>query len=187
MARLGPGRKGNELVAIVVAGMPPPGGDTDSIRLETRAGTRIPNIQDRTLPPERLLAAVAVRKKYVTGASQLVNGPSGFYNCAGLALAVRRTQIIQLAQLPTILIEDGYVEIFNEMSAKIGDLVTYWDANRCDHMGIVIREATGLELPRVLSKFGWSIEVAHYAHQCPYDYCSRRYFRIRNYDLPNEQ
>jgi hypothetical protein len=38
--------------------------------------------------------------------------------------------------------------------------------------------------PRILSKGGLCIEIAHDAHEGPYYEGQRRYFRPRNYDIP---
>lgn len=104
----------------------------------------------------------------------------------GLVFASRRTQILDLARIWSILEEDGYAEIPNEDGVTIGDVAVYARGSVCEHVGLVIAPpAPPLGLPRVLSKFGWAIEAVHFAHDGPYQDCSRRYFRMRNYDIPD--
>ncbi len=157
-----------------------------AIALCSRTAAPIDNVQDRELPADRLRAAGFVKETFVRGKTYLVNGPSGYYNCAGLAFASRRTQIVDMARIWSILAEDGYGEIFSEMESDVGDIVVYARGANCEHVGFVVgRGNPPLEFPRVLSKLSWAIEIVHYAHEGPYHDCQRRYYRVRNYDISN--
>ena len=157
-----------------------------SIQVDTRCGNPIQNIQDRTLSPDRVAAANYAAKRDFGAGAKIVNGPSGYYNCAGLVLASRRTQVglYDLNIVWKILLDDGYVTIHEEADAEIGDIVTYSFGDRCEHIGIVVEAAVSnsLKVPRILSKHGFSVEVVHLAHEGPYKDCKRSYHRMRNYD-----
>jgi hypothetical protein len=167
--------------AIIIDAYDPPKDQT--IRIDTRTGTAIPNVQDPVLPPDKLDVAAAVRDKYVRGSTLLLNGPSGFYNCAGLVFASRRSQIIEMSLIWSILEQDAYRKVENEREVAIGDVAVYSQDTRCEHVGLVVASPElPLGVPRILSKFGWAIEAVHFAHEGPYADFSRQYFRIRNYD-----
>jgi hypothetical protein len=159
-----------------------------AIRLDSRCGTPISNVQDKSLPPEKVRVALAGAKKDFGQNAKIVNGPSGYYNCAGLVLAARRTQIgtPDLNVIWGLLTEDGYVRVYEEADAEVGDVVTYSLKGHCEHIALVVAAASAhpmLGRPRILSKHGWSVEVVHFAHEGPYKDCDRSYFRTRNYDL----
>jgi hypothetical protein len=155
----------------------------DEICVQTRKGTPIKNVQDRNLPPEKVQAGIDGAKKEFQGVSKIVNGPSGYYNCMGLVFASRRTQIMDLDQIPEILREDGYVEVHAESDATVGDVVVYSIDGRFAHVALVVESSGPLGVPKILSKHGWSVEVVHYVHEGPYSIGKRQYFRLRNYDI----
>jgi len=130
-----------------------------AIRIDTRCGNPIQNIQDRTLSPDRVAAANYAAKRDFGQSAKIVNGPSGYYNCAGLVLASRRTQVglHDLNVVWKILLDDGYVTIHQEADAEIGDIVTYSFGDTCEHIGVVVEAAVSnsLKVPRILSKHGF--------------------------------
>lgn len=173
---------------IILGGMnaPPP---DQGIIVETRTRTRIANVQDKTLPYDKIMQSAATVEKYVQGTTVLINGASGYYNCMGLVFGSRRTQICELDSVWSILEDDGYSEIPDEMLAKVGDVAIYVRGPKCEHVGLVVAEAKlpYHASPRILSKLGYSIEIVHDAHASPYNDCERRYYRVRNYDVPEPQ
>jgi len=132
-----------------------------AIRIDTRCGNPILNIQDRTLSADRVAAANFAAKRDFGESGKIVNGPSGYYNCAGLVLASRRSQVglHDLNVVWKILLDDGYVTIHQEADAEVGDIVTYSFGDKCEHIAIVVEAAVSnlFKVPRILSKHGFSV------------------------------
>jgi len=95
------------------------------------------------------------------------------YNCHGLTLGSRRTQVTH-AILP-ILDDDGF-DTIPEKDARLGDIVVYSNARgEVVHSGFVVGTdsveivfGSKSVIPRIWSKWGKGHEMLHAVGECPY-------------------
>jgi hypothetical protein len=141
-----------------------PGGedDKDSIDLATLKGNRIPNWQKGERAPEAMQAALGVVMDGHDG--RVLRSLASTYNCIGMAFANRRT-CIEPEQVPTILKEDGFVEVPQAAAVVTGDLVVYELDGDISHVALVVSNAPdladGSSNIRVLSQWGFDGEYLH--------------------------
>jgi len=128
-----------------------------SIRLQTHAGTDVPNIIESGFGREHLERYRQLRQRH--GKHWQQRKPAcGIYNCAGFVWASRRTSILDEAAWELILNEDGYRSLNQEESPTIGDLVSYRASSAGFlHVGMIVEVTvfTDLSSPttKVLSKW----------------------------------
>jgi hypothetical protein len=142
-----------------------PGGenDSDALRLSTRRGNHIPNWQQkRERPPEAMQAA---RAFVMDGhAGRVLRSLASSYNCIGMAFANRRT-CIEPDQVPTILEEDGFVEVAQAAAVMTGDLIVYELDGEISHVAVVVENKPDLQdggsTIQVLSQWGFDGEYLH--------------------------
>ena len=141
-----------------------PGGenDKDSIALATRRGNRIPNWKKVERAPDAMQAALSM----VTGGHEgrVLRSLASTYNCIGMAFANRRT-CIEPEQVPSILQEDGFVEVAQAAGVVAGDVVVYELDGEISHVAVVISNtpdlADGSSKISVLSQWGFDGEYLH--------------------------
>lgn len=139
----------------------------------------IPN----TIEPDPSATTVAAARREHEAkirAAEEVAGPSGRYNCFGLVLASRRTNVGKTFDLEPLLRRDRYHPIEGE--PRKGDVAVYRDKEgKIEHAGHVIDvsylDRDG-ELPvaRVWSRWGNFGEFVHQAAEAPYG--SVEYWRL---------
>jgi len=149
-----------------------------SIAVQTRLGSSIQNFQyGHTLSTYEKKQLDDLRVRY-----QLANffkiQFSTAYNCHGLTFASRRTSIHEASEINKILKEDEYLKI-DPSDVLPGDVIVYTaDNGDIEHSGVVVsRPEPPLNIPMVVSKWGYGSEVVHAANNCPYVF-SVKYFRV---------
>ena len=155
---------------------------TASIRLETRRGQSIENVQDpeytahqREMEERKLIALFPLE---VSGSVKRRDA-SNIYNCHGMTFALRRTAILEERFVQQVLTDDGYREIMRKQ-AMPGDVVLYYNASGLSHSGIVVFVDHSLKTPliKVMSKWGRAGEFVHDENVHPYrDVNQVRFFR----------
>jgi hypothetical protein len=179
------------MCAIVLPGQANPPGQ---IELQTRKGSDIENIQAWELTRLNWKEIESLVEKYASqyGAAfvTFLTGLCPVYNCHGLCLASRRTQLSpETADFSAVIKEDGYSPV-NENDVQPGDLVLYHDKTDGSivHSGIVMRveEPKGLtvRIPWIWSKWGHGHEVLHNCNCSPYSPANLRYYRMRSWEPP---
>ena len=153
--------------------------------MQTRSGHDIENLQAWELTNLEWSQVNETVRKY-PGAVFLA-GPCPVYNCHGLSLASRRTQLCpDTADFMSILQRDDYERV-DESEANVGDLVFYFDQEDGSiiHSGIVVgRESlcgSRIVLPRIWSKWGHGHEVVHSCNISPYSPSERQYYRMKSW------
>jgi hypothetical protein len=109
--------------------------------------------------------------------------PTGIFNCHGLTFASRRTCVSDANEVKRILELDGY-ETVNQSNVMPGDIVLYrGEKGDIEHSGIVVDvpkdKETDFGIPKIVSKWGKFKEFIHRANQCPYNYLTATYHRIK--------
>lgn len=155
----------------------------DGIPLATAKGREIPNSQAGEIAPLQVKTLENLIAKYN---AELRCTSTVRYNCHGLTFANRRTGIDDDTIIPSILKDDGYVQVSPE-EAMPGDVVLYWNETNGDieHSGILVEPRNPndpLKPARILSKWSKGPEALHNANNCPYDPASIRYYRIQQID-----
>ena len=149
--------------------------------LQTSKGHDIPNHEVTEITQFEAFQQASLQARY--GLVRARTGLIARYNCHGLVFAARRAWISDSSAIHRILTDDGYSSV-PECEVLPGDIILYTDpdTNDIEHSGIVVAEPTGetLNVPLVCSKWGKGWEVVHRANQCPYNFGSARYIRIRS-------
>ena len=151
------------------------------IALQTRKRWNIPNGQVTEISILELNNAKLLLRRYSTSILDYRTDPTPIYNCHGLTFASRRTGIYEVSAIHKILDDDEYKRV--EIEAVLpGDAILYFDEDGdIEHSGIVVsRPQATLKVPQVVSKWGKFQEVIHWASQCPYNYSTAKYYRIKN-------
>ena len=148
----------------MLAGTPLPIWLAGEIPVFTAKGTRIPN--ERPLPKSPVAMRESQRILLVQHPNARLRSLGSTYNCAGLVLASRRTFIVDFANVPAYLKEDGYRPLTAEEPPWPGDVVVYKsDGGSVEHLGIILEVPTGrLEAaagPLIMSKWGHFGEYVH--------------------------
>lgn len=142
------------------------------IRLQTRTGTDIPNVQDleysvhaRRMQEGQLQEVFPLE----VSRSDKRREASNLYNCHGMTFAFRRTGITELAWVKVVLRDDGYKEVARDL-AKVGDVVLYFEGEVLAHSGIVVgvERLGATRTMSVMSKWGRGGEFIHDLNIHPY-------------------
>lgn len=151
--------------------------EADSIRLETRKGTRIENGHGSEITISELAQAKDLVRKHPNARPR--TGCSLYYNCHGLTFASRRTSVFRTADIQLILDEDGYEEV-RETEVLPGDVAAYREEDgEIIHSGIVVScPDRQLGVPMVCSKWGKGPETIHSLMDCPYRGARVSYYRV---------
>jgi len=150
----------------------------ESIVIQTRPGTDIPNSQETgPLLPKDLLQANIYERTYTNVVFR--TKPCGYYNCHGLTFASRRSWITEHSDVHLILKEDNYKEI-SQADAGSGDVVVYFEKGDPLHSGIVVEVIRNAIIPdqKILSKWGGLQECVHNLRDCPYSSQFVKYYRV---------
>lgn len=142
-----------------------PGGELligDSIRLETRAGNRIPNEQRRQRDDSSMAAAETLARQ---SGVEKTRSLSSVYNCFGMVFASRRTTVSH-DHIGMILKDDRYARLRSVEEVVAGDLILYTDGTgQYSHVSVVISPRFGEggagNDPLVLSQWGADGEYFH--------------------------
>lgn len=96
-----------------------------------------------------------------------------------MTFAARRTWIHDSYAISKIISDDKYEKIPHDKVLP-GDVIIYYgDDGDIEHSGIVIKEPDhSLRIPLILSKWGLSGEVVHWANVGPYSFERPEYYRI---------
>jgi hypothetical protein len=147
------------------------GGERDprSIRICTRDGTPIPNLQVTEDAPETRRTALLLFKESHPEAK--LRSSSSTYNCVGHLFAARRTWI-DSEHIAVILERDGYSRVEDERKLCVGDIVVYENRQgETTHVGQVVEVTpnlqTGERTVAVLSKWGVYGEYLHELEYVP--------------------
>lgn len=158
----------------------------DGIELQNRRGEDIENVQAWQLTRLDWKASGDLRTKFA-GVRFLV-GPCPVYNCHGLSLASRRTQLSpDTADFYDVLMKDGFKKIPNDL-ADVGDVILYYndEDGGITHSGVVVAVETfvgsGEKVPKIWSKWGKGPEVVHCYNMCPYMPATVQYFRMQSWE-----
>jgi len=154
-----------------------------SLLLQAYDGTDIPNSIDPDPSPKYIDAAMPDR--LLLASVQILQPPTGRYNCHGLVFASRRTNIPpaglpDAVDIDSLLRSDGYEP--TAPPPKIGDIVVYrGPAGEIEHTGFVVHIET---IGRVSKAFVWSkwgalMEVQHREDLSPYEDCKIEYWRLK--------
>ena len=139
-----------------------------SIIVETRKGTRLPNLIEVEPGEQQRRRYELLVKEY--GRNWIARKPpTGGYNCAGHVWASRRTALLEPESWKRVLDDDGYRPLNENENPMVGDLVLYVDREKQEflHVGCVVELQRGIgdgspPIPRVLSKWdSTSGEVLH--------------------------
>jgi hypothetical protein len=149
------------------------------LALETRAQRPIPNWQSEEISAFEINIHKKFERDY-GGKVEFRTGMIPIYNCHGLTFGSRRTLIFDPAIVRQILEDDRYNEISWDKT-RPGDILVYFTPKGdVEHSGIVITPPDDqLKMPKVLSKWGRSLEAIHWANVCPYSFEYHKYYRIQ--------
>ncbi len=139
------------------------------LSLDTRRGNPIPNAQRLEMNPSRARAVIRMIKKLCPNAKQ--RSITQVYNCLGMVFAARRT-CIEVDNINMILKDDDYKPVGQLKDVQPGDIVIYWGAGECKHVGIILGEMPLLEGSKktviwVVSQFGAHGEWIHPIEEVP--------------------
>ena len=115
--------------------------DQQSIELETRKKTRIPNERRQERAPDSMREAVRILTGQFPEARLL--SATAVYNCYGLAFASRRTWILDEEDVRRILSDDGFQPLhWDPRIWEAGDIVLYGsEATRSiDHVAVIVEK-----------------------------------------------
>jgi hypothetical protein len=163
-----------------------------SLQLEAFDGATVPNAIYP--PPDRLTVERARREANLLIRAATQTGPaSGRYNCHGLVLASRRTNVpgteIEV-DARDILSRDGFSPLLPHIAPQPGDVAVYvhegGGRTEADHTGFVCRVDTLAADPIVFiwSMWGGLGEFVHHANSSPYTGCVIEYWRLGHDPLP---
>lgn len=157
-----------------------------SLLLQAYDGWDIPNSVDPDPAPDLVaLARSGTQTRLLLAAVRALGPPTGRYNCHGLVLANRRTNIPPIAMPNAVdpgrlLQRDRFAPVLG--TPQVGDVAVYRaPGGEIDHTGIVCRiERLGAAAATV---FVWSMwgslgEFEHQAVQSPYRDCAIEYWRL---------
>lgn len=138
--------------------------DIRSLKLASGSGTWIRNVRKRARPP----SAMADAEKYAHAQCPgiITRSLSSTYNCAGMALASRRT-VILMGELNRVLREDKYRPVTQKAQLMPGDIVAYKarEDGEIRHIGVVQSIEPDLAEAEVrvtvLSQWGYDGEYIH--------------------------
>lgn len=145
--------------------------DRFDLPLTTKQGNLIPNERRMELPDVNLTAALElVNNALPPNADRRLRSISSTYNCVGMVLASRRTEV-HPRHVRQVLEEDGYLPVADLAAVEKGDVVVYVDAeDTVQHVGVVMAMQPDLRadapLPFrawILSKWGAGGEYLHWA------------------------
>lgn len=148
-----------------------------SITLHTRRGNHISNEQcDITAWDKAWFADI--ERSWPLGVMRCES--TGIFNCHGLTFASRRTSVSDSKEVSKILEDDGY-EGVEKSDLMPGDIILYrGDKGDIEHSGMIVDVPDGnFGIPRIISKWGKFQERIHMANQCPYNYLSVTFHRIK--------
>jgi hypothetical protein len=166
-----------------------------TIDMCTRLGTKIDNTQVWEYSRLDWQVLGETLKRFSTISSvERVSDACPVYNCHGLTLGSRRTQVTDI--IFPILEEDGYERLPSEKDARTGDVVVYCGKRgEVIHSGFVLRSGEILlglgsdegkiTVPMVWSKWGKGCEMVHPVEICPYfgdEKTSVRYYRLKRWE-----
>ena len=151
------------------------------IVVETREANSITNEQCLDVLPGEKKYFDDLKNQYLGQFDFYIrNSHSPYYNCHGLTFASRRTCVIDVAEIPQILIDDGYEEIPMKETLP-GDIVLYYSLNGdIEHSGIVISKPNlaSYFIPLILSKWGAAFEAIHPFNKTSYDTSQSKFYRV---------
>jgi len=145
--------------------------DKASLRLFTKKGSHIRNVQRREQLPERLQAVKTEMERIFPEA--LLRTVTGTYNCMGMVFASRRTWVETDSDVLNLILEDdGYRKVEDVKTLFVGDIVVYRSEDgEPQHVGIVIEKtpqiSSGNFEIKVLSKWGNDGECIHELNYIP--------------------
>jgi hypothetical protein len=149
------------------------------IQLQTRERWDIPNFQETTVTGFYLHQDRKLRETYEGPGVEFRTDIIPIYNCHGLTFAARRTWIDESPSIARIISDDKYQEIAPDKVLPGDVIIFYGDDGDIEHSGIVLKAPDqDLKIPLILSKWGLSGEVIHWANRGPYSFERPRYYRI---------
>ena len=99
------------------------------IKIQTRKGNDIDNVQEYELTPFHKYIVEEFNKRYKEPFVRFVNNASPIYNCHGLTFGSRRSIIWDAQEVSKIIREDDYVMIDNIKEVQQGDVIIYYGDN----------------------------------------------------------
>ncbi len=134
------------------------------LRMDTRAGRPIRNVQRLEQAPAHLRAAAEI---FTAAHPRLaLRSATGVYNCIGLAFGSRRAWIDISDDLETevrkVLHDDQYRQLPSDAGLEPGDIVLYRRDGSLTHAAVVIAIPIALhDQVRVISQWGADGEYVH--------------------------